>query len=136
MRARNFLTTFSSWEDHGFPLALEAAGGSEVMKDPFIELYRRAAGKLSVEWPASPPLQKSLRFGGFYSSPVQTVVRTSLPLYPDCVAELQLRGQNPCLLLLPCRGQKSSLSLKEGESRVNVDSPDGEFANGSYDIEL
>lgn len=48
MRARNFPTTFSSWEVHGFPLALEAAGGSEVMKDPFIELCATCCTLMSL----------------------------------------------------------------------------------------
>ncbi len=70
------------------PSLSEAAGDSETGDDPFMDLYRRAAEKLSVEWPAPPPVQKSSHFRGFYLSPVQTVVRTRLPLYLDCVAEL------------------------------------------------
>lgn len=52
------------------PSPSEATGGSEMMEDPFIELYRRAAAKLSEEWPAPSPIQKSLCFGGFYLPPL------------------------------------------------------------------
>lgn len=64
------------------------AGGSDVIEDPFIELYQRVAGKLLVDWPVPPPIQKNSCFGGFYLSPVKTVVKTRLPLYPDYMAEL------------------------------------------------
>lgn len=64
------------------PSPSEVADGSEVMYDPFIDLYRRVAGKLSVEWPAPRSIQK-------------TVVRTCLPLYPDCVAELTASWPKP-----------------------------------------
>lgn len=71
------------------------------------------AGKLSVEWPAPPSIQKSSHFGGFYLSPVQTVVRTRLTLYPDCVAELTASWPKP-MSALPLRyqGQISSWSSK------------------------
>lgn len=80
--------TFQAGQITTSPSPSEVADGSEVMCDPFIDLYRRVAGKLSVEWPDPPPIQKSSHFGGFHLSPVQTVVRTRLPLYPDCEAEL------------------------------------------------
>ncbi len=37
----------------------EVLGDSKAGEDPFADLYRRAAEKLSVEWPAPPPVQKS-----------------------------------------------------------------------------
>ncbi len=49
----------------------------------------------SCLWNAPPPVQKSSRFRGFYLSPVQTVVRTRLPLYLDCVAELTSSWPKP-----------------------------------------
>lgn len=73
------------------PSLSEVAGGSETGEDPFMDLYRRAVEKLSVEWPAPPPVQKSLCFGGFYLSPVQIDKKArgysiSFPVAPDTEA--------------------------------------------------
>ncbi|RXN07737.1 Glycosyltransferase LARGE1 [Labeo rohita] len=114
------------------PSFSEAAGGSEAGEDPFMDLYRRAAEKLSVEWPVPPPVQKSSRFGGFYLSPVQTVVRTRLPLYPDCVAELTSLWPKPMSPPPPVPGASRFTELEGAGEAGLVSAPPMEHSLAAY----
>ncbi|CAM4510102.1 unnamed protein product [Leuciscus chuanchicus] len=114
------------------PSLSEATGGSEFMEEPFLELYRRAAAKLTVEWPAPPPVQKSSRFGGFYLSQVQTVVRTHLPIYPDCIAELTSSWSKPMSTLSPVSGMSKFTDLEGAQEAGLMSAPPMEHSLATY----
>lgn len=57
--------TFQVEQIPASPSLSKAVRGSEMGDNPSMDLYRRAAEKLSVEWPVPPPVQKSSRFGDF-----------------------------------------------------------------------
>ncbi|XP_062386517.1 uncharacterized protein LOC134075064 [Sardina pilchardus] len=71
-----------------------ANDGNEV-DNSFFALYRRAARKLDVEWPAPLPAQRPTRFAGFFLPQAPTVVRHCLPLFPDFVTELTSSWNKP-----------------------------------------
>lgn len=87
----------------------------------FLSLYRRAAGKLDVEWPSSPPAQKRSRFAGFFLPPEPTTVKNRLPMYPDFVSELTSSWSKPLStrVTVPGFGQYSDLEGAESAGLVH-----------------
>ncbi|KAI7798269.1 hypothetical protein IRJ41_024254, partial [Triplophysa rosa] len=105
------------------PSASVETGGVDTGEDSFIDLFRRAAEKLSVDWPVPPPVQKDSRFGGYYLAPMQTVVRTYLPLYPDCLAELTSSWSKPTSPPPPVPGATKFTELEGAEAAGLISAP-------------
>lgn len=103
--------TIDATEDEIFDLGLDEHGFSEDEDQPdlqatqaippvetdntFFALYRRAAQKLDVEWPPTPPAQKPTRFSGFFLPQTPSAAKPRLPLFPDFVTELTASWNKP-----------------------------------------
>ncbi|KAI7814652.1 hypothetical protein IRJ41_023079 [Triplophysa rosa] len=91
-----------------------------------------AAEKLSVDWLAPPPVQRDSCFGGFYLAPMQTVVRTRLPLYPDCLAELTSSWSKPTSPPPPVLGVTKFTELEGAEAAGLMSAPPMEHSLVAY----